>query len=141
MTTAAPHHEQSNTTEATLFVAFELREKTWKLGFPTGQGQKPRARTVTARHQTRVLDEIAQAKRRVGLPDTAPVVSCDEAGREGFWRPGSKPRHKTSVEAAPRGREQRGVVIGDGIFRLARVHESSGSRGLSGLHTDAVSKR
>ena len=28
MTTAATHKEQSNTTEATLFVAFELREKT-----------------------------------------------------------------------------------------------------------------
>ncbi len=28
MTTAATHHEQSTTTEATLFVAFELSEKT-----------------------------------------------------------------------------------------------------------------
>ena len=40
---------------------------------------------MTARQQERVLDEIAQAKRRLGLPDTAPVVSCYEAGREGFW--------------------------------------------------------
>ena len=72
MTTAATHHEQSNTTEATLFVAFELSEKTWKLGFTTGHGQKPRERTVTARQQERVLDEIAQAKRRLGLPETAP---------------------------------------------------------------------
>jgi len=85
MTTAAPHYEQSNTTEATLFVAFELSEKTWKLGFTTGHGQKPRERTVTARQQEHILDEIAQAKRRLGLPDTAPVVSCYEAGREGFW--------------------------------------------------------
>jgi transposase len=85
MTTAAIHHEQSTTTEATLFVAFELSEKTWKLGFTTGHGQKPRERTVTARQQERVLDEIAQAKHRLGLPETAPVVSCYEAGREGFW--------------------------------------------------------
>src|SRR5882672_3726145 len=85
MTTAAPHNEHGNITEATLFVAFELSEKTWKLGFRTGHGQKPRERTVTARQQERVLDEIAQAKRRLGLPDTAPVVSCYEAGREGFW--------------------------------------------------------
>jgi len=85
MTTAATHHEHSNTTEATLFMAFELREKTWKLGFTTGHGQKPRERTVPARQQERVLDEIAQAKRRMGLPDTAPVVRCYEAGREGFW--------------------------------------------------------
>src|SRR5256886_11635689 len=85
MTTAVTHHEPENTIEATLFVAFELSEKTWKLGFTTGHGQKPRERTVTARQQEHVLDEIAQAKRRLGLPETAPVVSCYEAGREGFW--------------------------------------------------------
>ena len=55
MITAATHQEQRNTTEATLFVAFELSEKTWKLGFTTGHGQKPRERTVTARHQERVV--------------------------------------------------------------------------------------
>src|SRR2546421_3482388 len=85
MTTLATRHTQDTTTEGTLFVAFELSEKTWKLGFTTGHGQKPRERTVTARHQERVLEEIAHAKRRLGLPDTAPVVSCYEAGREGFW--------------------------------------------------------
>jgi transposase len=85
MTTAAPYHEHGTTTEATLFVAFELSEKTWKLGFTTGHGKKPRERTVPARHHERILDEIAQANRRLGLPDTAPVVSCYEAGREGFW--------------------------------------------------------
>src|SRR2546426_7826181 len=85
MTTAATHNAQSNPTEATLFVAFALREKTWKLGFSTGHGQKPRERTVTARHQEGVLDDIAQATRRLGLPETAPVVRGDEAGREGCW--------------------------------------------------------
>src|SRR6266850_1548025 len=85
MTTAATHHAQSTTTEATLVVAFELREKTWKLGFTTGHGQKPRERTVTARQHEHMLDEIAQAKRRMGLPESAAVVSCYEAGREGFW--------------------------------------------------------
>ena len=85
MTTTATCHVQENTTAGTLFVAFELSEKTWKLGFTTGHGQKPRERTVPARHQERVLEEIAHAKRRLGLPDTAPVVSCYEAGREGFW--------------------------------------------------------
>src|SRR5215831_16363114 len=85
MTTAVTHTESGNPTEATLFVAFELSEKTWKLRFTTGHGQKPRERTVTARHQEHVLAEIAQAKRRLGLPDTAPVVRCYEAGREGFW--------------------------------------------------------
>jgi transposase len=85
MTTAATRNMQDHTPEATLFVAFELSERTWKLGFTTGHGQKPRERSVAARQQERVLDEIAQAKRRLGLPETAPVVSCYEAGREGFW--------------------------------------------------------
>jgi transposase len=83
MTTAAPQHEQRNTTEATLCVAFELSENTWKLGCTPGQGQQPRERTVPARHHGRVLNEIAQAKRRLGLPETALGVSGDAAGRAG----------------------------------------------------------
>lgn len=85
MTTAATHHEQSNITEATLFVAFELSEKTSKLGFTTEHGQQPRERTVPARQQERVRDAIAQAKRHMGLPENAAVVRCYEAGRAGFW--------------------------------------------------------
>jgi hypothetical protein len=64
MTTTATHNEHDTTTERVLFVAFELSEKTWKLGFTTGPGQKPRERTVAARHQARLLQEVAQAKRR-----------------------------------------------------------------------------
>src|SRR5215472_9492319 len=85
MTTTATHNGHDTTTERVLFVAFELSEKTWKLGFTIGHGQKPRERTVAARHQARLLQEVAQAKKRFGLPETAPVVSCYEAGREGFW--------------------------------------------------------
>ena len=55
MTTLATHNPQDTTTAGPLFVAFELSEKTWKLGFTTGHGQKPRERTVTARHQERVV--------------------------------------------------------------------------------------
>jgi len=86
MTTTATHNEHDTTTERVLFVAFELSEKTWKLGFTTGPGQKPRERAVAARNQERILQEIAQAKRRFGLPETASVIRCYEAGREGFWR-------------------------------------------------------
>ena len=85
MTTTATHNANGNTADAPLFVAFELSEKTWKLGFTTGHGQKPRERSIPARDQERMLNEIAQARRRLGLPETAPVISCYEAGREGFW--------------------------------------------------------
>jgi transposase len=83
--TTATQHEHYNAHEPVLCMAFELREKTWKLGCTTGPGQQPRERRIPARHQARWLHEVAQAKRRCGLPDTAPVVSCYEAGREGFW--------------------------------------------------------
>ena len=85
MTTTAPHNEHNTTPERVLCVAFELSEKTWKLGFTTGPGQKPRERGVAARHQARVFQEVAQAKQRFGLPASAPVVSCDEASRAGCW--------------------------------------------------------
>ena len=85
MTTTATHNAHHTTPERVLFVAFERSEKTWKRGFTTGHGQKPRERSIAARNQTRVLQEVDQAKRRCGLPETAPVVSCYEAGREGFW--------------------------------------------------------
>jgi transposase len=85
MRTTATRNEHDNTPAAVLFMAFELSEKTWKLGFSIGHGHKPRERMLPARDQKRVLDEIAHAKARFGLPDTAPVVSCYEAGREGFW--------------------------------------------------------
>ena len=85
MTKTATHNAHDTTTERTLFVAFALREKHWKLGCTTGHGQKPRERTIAARHQARVLQEIAPATKRCGLPETAPLVRCYDAGRAGFW--------------------------------------------------------
>src|SRR5215510_10523706 len=85
MTSTATHNAYGTTTERVLFMAFELSENIWKLGGTTGPSHKPRERAVAARDQGRLLSDIAQAKRRFGLPATAPVVRCDEAGREGFW--------------------------------------------------------
>ena len=83
--TTATHNGHDTTPERVLFVAFALSEKTWKLGFTTGHGLKPRERSIAACHQARLLQEVAQAKKRFGLSETAPVVRCYEAGREGFW--------------------------------------------------------
>lgn len=71
--------------QPTLLLAFELGERSWKLGFSAGAGQRPRLRQVPARATDRLLTEIARAKRRFGLPADSPVRSCYEAGREGFW--------------------------------------------------------
>lgn len=69
----------------TLYVAFELGGSSWKLAATTGPGQAPRLRTVPARALDRTLGELARAKARFQLAPDAPVVSCYEAGRDGFW--------------------------------------------------------
>jgi len=66
-------------------MALELSEKTWKLGFTTGLGQEPRQRDIPARAVAVLEEEIRLAKERFGLGADAPVVSCYEAGRDGFW--------------------------------------------------------
>lgn len=73
------------TTPINLLLAFELGERTWKLGFTIGLGQRPRIRQVPAGAVDQVREEIARAKRRFKLPDETPVISCYEAGRDGFW--------------------------------------------------------
>jgi transposase len=73
------------TTAINLLLAFELGERTWKLGFTTGFGQRPRLRQVPTGAVDRLLEDVARAKRRLRLADDTPVISCYEAGREGFW--------------------------------------------------------
>lgn len=85
MTTAATRNDESTTLEPTLYVAFELSNRTWKLGFTIGLGQKPREQNITARDLERLDQAIEAAKKRFGLPASARVVSCYEAGRDGFW--------------------------------------------------------
>lgn len=69
----------------TLHLALELDDEGWKLGFTTGLGQRPRERRIRPRDGTALLEEIERAKRRFGLEPGTRVVSCYEAGREGFW--------------------------------------------------------
>lgn len=68
-----------------LYVAFELGWSQWKLASGTAPGRKPRRRTIPARDLAALGEELARAKRRWSLPDDAPVFSCYEAGRDGFW--------------------------------------------------------
>lgn len=68
-----------------LYMAIELSNAEWKLGFTVGLGQAPRLRSLTARGLPGLLEEIRLSKVRFGLPESAPVLSCYEAGRDGFW--------------------------------------------------------
>jgi len=66
-------------------MAMELSASKWKLGFTVGLGQKPRERTVDAGDVDGLSEAVARAKRRFHLGEGARVVSCYEAGRDGFW--------------------------------------------------------
>jgi transposase len=68
-----------------LLMAFELGERTWKLGFSTGVRKRPRVRQIPAGAIGLIANEILQAKARLGVALDAPVISCYEAGRESFW--------------------------------------------------------
>jgi transposase len=84
-TPATPRIEQNTLPQPTLYLAFELGKNTWKLGFTIGVAQPPRERTIPAGALDMLQQEITRAKQRFGLPADAGVVSCYEAGRDGFW--------------------------------------------------------
>lgn len=67
-----------------LYMAMELSRANWKLAFTAGPGGKVRQRDVPAWEFSRLLEEVAEAKHRLGVPPAAPVLSCYESGREAF---------------------------------------------------------
>lgn len=70
---------------STLYLAFELGNKEWKIAMTTRVDQDPLVRTIPARSLKTLDTEIARAKTHFGLAATTPVRSCYEAGRDGFW--------------------------------------------------------
>jgi transposase len=75
---------QHTTIVGRLYVAFELGDKSWKLSLGDGV-RAPSRCTVVAGDTAAVLTAIAKAKARCHLGTGAPVRSCYEAGRDGFW--------------------------------------------------------
>ena len=66
-----------------LFVALELSDKKWKLAL--SDGNKRRLVTIAAGDLVTLGEAVAKARARFGLPEGVPIVSCYEAGRDGFW--------------------------------------------------------
>ena len=81
----APTRPESSVCEPTLYVAFEVSAKQWKLALTTGFGVEPWVTTVAARDLGGVRRAIAHARGRFRVSEETPVVSCYEAGRDGFW--------------------------------------------------------
>jgi len=68
-----------------LFLALEMGWETWKLAFSTGLGQEIWQVSIPARSQQRLGVAMDRARKRFGLSEGCEVVSCYEAGRDGFW--------------------------------------------------------
>ena len=79
MSTAMTRMDQST---KTLYVAFELGEKEWKLAMSPGLEVRSRLRSLPARRTTRLLEVLEKERQRFGAEQ---IVSCYEAGRDGFW--------------------------------------------------------
>src|SRR5262252_1482344 len=81
-TTATTRAIEGTAIEVRLFMSFELGEREWRIAWATSLGEKPRLRTLRARDTKRLLEEIEKARSAV---NARRVVSCYEAGRDGFW--------------------------------------------------------
>src|SRR5215210_72424 len=79
------HSAPGSVREAVLCAAFELSAKYWKLGMTSGFASKPWVKTVPAGDLAAVRRVLEEGRRRFGLDPRARVVSCYEAGRDGFW--------------------------------------------------------
>lgn len=66
-----------------LYMALELSAKKWVVLF--SDGVRRRRVTVAAGDTAGLLAQIAQAKAKLGMTGEAKVISCYEAGRDGFW--------------------------------------------------------
>jgi transposase len=76
---------EKSVSEPTLYVAFELGKKDWKLAMTSGFGVKPWLRTVPGGDLRGVERALARGRERFGLSRSAVMMSCYEAGRDGFW--------------------------------------------------------
>lgn len=83
MTTSSP--TQPTNVGLCLHMALELSASSWKLGFADQLGRNPRVRSIHAGDFDKLKSEIAAAKKAFGLDPDAAVISCYEAGRDGFW--------------------------------------------------------
>lgn len=76
---------QDNADGQVLYLAMELSKSRWNLAFGDGTVRRPRMVALKARDWDRFKDSIQKAKERFGAPESARVVCCYEAGRDGFW--------------------------------------------------------
>jgi len=72
-----------STIERVLHLAFELGQNKWKLGF--SDGNKMRFKSIAARNLEQLYEKIEKAQVRFKMKGDVRILSCYEAGRDGFW--------------------------------------------------------
>ena len=100
------------TATGTLYIALELGWDKWLMACATQTAEKPRFRSLPARDLARLAEEIGKAKQRFDLPADAPVCTCYEAGRDGFW-----------LHRALAARGIHNVVVDSGAIEVNRRHK------------------
>jgi transposase len=83
MSRTVPEKTTTKSSE-TLYVALELSGKDWKLAMTDG-GVRVRMTTVATGAVAEVVRAVTKAKEKFGLSPGTRVMSCYEAGRDGFW--------------------------------------------------------
>lgn len=78
----AAHRNEDNAKAPVLCLALELSNKSWRLSF--GDGTKRRHVSVPSADLAKLAGAVAKTKEHFGMPASARVVSCYEAGRDGF---------------------------------------------------------
>jgi len=71
------------TETAILHMAIELSNSSWKLAF--SDGKKMRYVGMDAGKLYQLENELKKAKKVFGLDEDVKIISCYEAGRDGFW--------------------------------------------------------
>jgi transposase len=73
----------NNQAGVVLYMAFELSDKKWRLAF--GDGNRQRQVVIAAGALDELREQIGKVKEKWSLSADTDVVSCYEAGRDGFW--------------------------------------------------------
>lgn len=73
----------NNAVSGVLYMAMELSLNKWCIAF--GNGMKMRQVILESNDRLGLCVEIQKAKEKFGLPEDTKVMSCYEAGRDGFW--------------------------------------------------------
>lgn len=77
--------QPQSTAVRTIYVAFELSLGKWRLAVTTDRRERARHYTVDGGDVTAALARVERARSHWGLPVGTAMVSCYEAGRDGFW--------------------------------------------------------